>query len=83
MTPILTLDEALDDPQFAAREMVVRQPDGSRQYAPPFKVSGHDFSVARDAPAQGEHSAEVLREAGYDDAAIDALVADGAIGPPG
>ena len=33
--------------------------------------------VTRAAPAQGEHSAEVLREAGYDDAAIAALAAAG------
>ena len=83
VTPILTLDEALEDPQFAARAMVVTRPDGSRQYAPPFKLSDYDFAVAREAPAQGEHTVEVLREAGYDDAAIEALAADGAIGPPG
>ncbi len=79
VTPVRTLDEALEDPQFAARAMVVTQPDGSRQYAPPFKLSDHDFAVAREAPAQGEHTVEVLREAGYDDAAIEALAADGAI----
>ena len=79
VTPVRTLDEALEDPQFAARAMVVTRPDGSRQYAPPFKLSDHDFAVAREAPAQGEHTVEVLREAGYDDAAIEALAADGAI----
>jgi len=79
VTPILTLDEALEDRQFAAREMVVRQPDGSRQYAPPFKVSGHDFAIVREAPAQGEHTIDVLREAGYDEAAIATLASAGAI----
>ena len=82
VTPILTLDEALEDPQFAARGMVVRQPDGSRQYAPPFKISGCEFSVAREAPAQGEHTIDVLREAGYDDAAIETLTAAAAICRP-
>jgi alpha-methylacyl-CoA racemase len=81
VTPILTLDEALEDRQFAAREMVARRPDGSRQYAPPFKVSDHAFSIAREAPRQGEHTAEVLREVGYDDAAIAALAGAGAIAP--
>jgi alpha-methylacyl-CoA racemase len=80
VTPVNTLDEALADPQFVARGMIVERPDGSRQYAPPFKLSGHDFAVTRDAPVQGQHTAEVLREAGYDDAAIEALVADGVIG---
>jgi crotonobetainyl-CoA:carnitine CoA-transferase CaiB-like acyl-CoA transferase len=79
VTPVNTLDEALVDPQFVARGMVVDRPDGSRQYAPPFKLSGHEFAVTRDAPSQGEHTAEVLREAGYDDAAIAALAADGVI----
>jgi alpha-methylacyl-CoA racemase len=79
VTPVNTLDEALVDPQFVARGMIVERPDGSRQYAPPFKLSGHEFAVTREAPAQGEHTAEVLREAGYDDAAIAALAADGVI----
>ena len=79
VTPVNTLDEALADPQFAVRTMIVEQPDGSRQYGPPFKVSGHDFAVTRDAPAQGQHTAEVLREVGYDDAGIAALNTAGAI----
>ena len=79
VTPVLTFDEALADAQFAAREMVVRRPDGSRQYAPPFKLSPDAFAVTRDAPKQGQHTREVLREAGYDDAAIDALVAARAV----
>ena len=75
VTPIATLDEAMTDPQFAAREMVMKRNDGSREYAPPFKVSGHAFAVTRQAPAQGEHSAEILREAGYGATDIDALAA--------
>jgi crotonobetainyl-CoA:carnitine CoA-transferase CaiB-like acyl-CoA transferase len=79
VTPVATLDEALVDPQFVAREMIVARLDGSRQYAPPFKLSGHEFAVTRDAPAQGEHTSEILREAGYDDAAIAAMTNEGAI----
>jgi crotonobetainyl-CoA:carnitine CoA-transferase CaiB-like acyl-CoA transferase len=79
VTPVATLDEALVDPQYAARGMVVRDAAGTRQYAPPFRLSGHEFAIRRDAPAQGQHSAEVLREAGYDDAAIAALVAEGSV----
>jgi alpha-methylacyl-CoA racemase len=75
VTPVATLDEALTDPQFVSRGMIVERPDGSRQYAPPFRMSGHEFAVTRDAPVHGEHTAEVLREAGFDDAAIEALVA--------
>ena len=31
------------------------------------------------APAVGEHGAEILRERGYDDAAIENLIADAAL----
>jgi crotonobetainyl-CoA:carnitine CoA-transferase CaiB-like acyl-CoA transferase len=81
VTPIATLDEALADPQFTARGMVVTRPDGSREYASPFKLSRHAFVVTREAPEQGEHSAEILREAGYDDATIGSLVAAGVVRP--
>jgi alpha-methylacyl-CoA racemase len=79
VTPIATLDEALTDPQFAAREMVLTRSDGTREYAPPFRLSAHPFAVTRQAPAQGEHSAEILRSAGYGDAAVGALVAAGVV----
>jgi len=79
VTPVQTLDEALADPQFGARAMIVRRPDGSRQYAPPFKLSPNAFAVTRDAPKHGEHTREVLREAGYADAAIDALIESRAV----
>ena len=79
VTPIATLDEALADPQFTARGMVVTRPDSSREFAPPFRLSGHAFAVTRPAPAQGEHGTEILREAGYGDAAIGALVAAGVV----
>ena len=52
VTPIATLDEALADPQFAARAMVVTRHDGSHEYAPPFKLSRHAFErAARGAEA--------------------------------
>ncbi len=57
VTPVLTLDEALDDAQFAARGMVVGA-DGTRAFAPPFRVEGLPFEVTRQAPAQGEHGVE-------------------------
>jgi crotonobetainyl-CoA:carnitine CoA-transferase CaiB-like acyl-CoA transferase len=74
VTPVLDFAEALADPQFAARGMVIHGADGARQYAPPFALSPSAFAVRRGAPRQGEHTREVLREAGYADAAIDALV---------
>jgi len=79
VTPVATLDEALGDPQFAARNMVVRRPDGSRECAPPFKLSEDPFTVTREAPAQGEHSAAILREAGCDEATIGSLASAGVV----
>jgi crotonobetainyl-CoA:carnitine CoA-transferase CaiB-like acyl-CoA transferase len=37
------------------------------------------FAIAREAPRQGEQSREILREAGYADEAIEALIAAGVV----
>ncbi len=82
VTPVLSLDETLADPQVRARDMVVAAADGTRQYAPPFRLVGHTFAIARAAPAQGEHSAEILREAGFSAEEIGDLAASGTITGP-
>ena len=82
VTPVLSLDEALDDPQVRARDMIVRGGDGTRQYAPPFRLSSHEFAITRPAPAQGEHSAEILREAGFSAEEISLLADRGTIPEP-
>ena len=76
VTPVATLDEALADPQFRARNMVQRRADGTHYFAPPWaRTAGVNAAFTeRAAPRQGEHSREILREAGYDVQAIDALV---------
>ena len=74
VTPVLTFAEALADPQFVARAMVIERPDGSRQYAPPYRFSPDTFSVTRDAPRHGEHTRELLREAGCAKAEIDRMI---------
>jgi crotonobetainyl-CoA:carnitine CoA-transferase CaiB-like acyl-CoA transferase len=79
VSPVLTFDEALEDAQFTARAMTLRRPDGSRQFAPPFKLTPSAFAVTRDAPRHGEHTFEVLREAGYSDSAIEALMVERAV----
>jgi crotonobetainyl-CoA:carnitine CoA-transferase CaiB-like acyl-CoA transferase len=72
VTPVLPLEECLEDPQIRAREMVQRD-GGALQFAPPLKMSGYDFEIARPAPRAGEHAAEILRETGYAEAEIEAL----------
>jgi crotonobetainyl-CoA:carnitine CoA-transferase CaiB-like acyl-CoA transferase len=75
---VLALEESLEDAQIRARGMVVREGD-VLQLAPPLKMSDYEFSVERPAPAPGEHSEQILREAGYADAAIGKLRAAGVI----
>jgi crotonobetainyl-CoA:carnitine CoA-transferase CaiB-like acyl-CoA transferase len=46
----------------------------------PIWIDGSEKKAPRKPPTLGEHSDEVLREAGYDDAAIQQLRASGAVG---
>jgi alpha-methylacyl-CoA racemase len=82
VSPLRTLEEALQDPQFVARGMVVESvhADWGRvtHVASPLHMSGHTFALQRHAPRPGEHTDEVLREAGFDASGIGALKACGA-----
>ncbi len=64
VTPVLTVAEALDNEQLQARRMVV-EAEGMPHLAPPWKLSDYAFAIERSAPAPGQHSEEILREAGY------------------
>ncbi|MGC2519275.1 MAG: CaiB/BaiF CoA-transferase family protein [Burkholderiales bacterium] len=73
VSPVLTMDDALANEQLRARGMVVEGADGLPQLALPVKFSEFDFAVERPAPTAGEHTQEILREAGYSKAEIEAL----------
>jgi len=78
VSPVLTLEESFQDAQILARDMVVR--DGAAlQFAPPWKMSEYHFEVERPAPDVGQHTDEILRDAGYTGADISRLRADGVI----
>jgi crotonobetainyl-CoA:carnitine CoA-transferase CaiB-like acyl-CoA transferase len=81
--PVLGLDEALESELVRAREMVVEieQPRiGSvRQLGVPVKLSQTPGNAQKPAPALGEHTEEVLREAGFGDGEIASLLESGAV----
>ena len=81
--PVLDILEMHADPQSRAREMIV---EVEHPRAGPVQTLGHPvkFSdtpgeVCRAAPLLGQHSREVLAEAGYEEQAIDAMIASGAV----
>lgn len=74
----LLQDPHLDDIGFFS-EMEHPHVGTIRQMAVPSEWSGTPPGAATPAPRVGQHSREVLREAGYDEARIDALVASGAV----
>ena len=81
--PVHTIGEALEHPQTLARDMVVGlvhpQAGSTKALGCPLHFSRTPTSITRPAPMLGEHTRELLREYGYDDAEIDALVADGVV----
>ncbi|MEO8848470.1 MAG: CaiB/BaiF CoA-transferase family protein [Casimicrobiaceae bacterium] len=79
VTPVATLDEALADTQFRARNMSALRDDGTHCLAPPWTMQGMPALASAEAPLQGEHSRSILAQAGYDETAIDALVAAGVV----
>ncbi|MDA8259985.1 MAG: CaiB/BaiF CoA-transferase family protein [Betaproteobacteria bacterium] len=78
VTPILRMDEALAHPQVVARDMVV-EVGGTRQYAPPFKLSAWPWPDATPAPAAGADSDAILKAAGYGESDIAQLHTNGVI----
>jgi crotonobetainyl-CoA:carnitine CoA-transferase CaiB-like acyl-CoA transferase len=76
LEPVQELDEALADPQFAGRGMVL---DGA--LGTPVKLSETPGDVSGSAPAPGEHTDEILGEAGLTPDEIAALRSEGAILP--
>ena len=81
--PILTIEQMHNDPQVLARKMVteVNHPVAGevRTIGAPVKFNSTPAGINRAAPVLGQHTAEVLREAGYSDSEIQKLSTDGAV----
>jgi alpha-methylacyl-CoA racemase len=71
--PVLTPREALAHPHLAARAVYAER-DGVLQAAPAPRFSATPSAMPGAVPARGEQGAQILREAGLDDAAIGRLL---------
>jgi crotonobetainyl-CoA:carnitine CoA-transferase CaiB-like acyl-CoA transferase len=76
--PVQDLGEVASDPQTEAIG-ILRQIGEYTTLGPAFSVDGERPDYASPPPALGAHSAEVLREAGYSEAEISAMAAEGII----
>ena len=81
VAPVYELDEIERDPQLRAREMIVDLPHPEfgtvTQVGISVKLSETPGSIRSFAPRRGEHTDEVLREAGLSDDEVAALRASG------
>ncbi|MEN0090797.1 MAG: CaiB/BaiF CoA-transferase family protein [Bordetella sp.] len=80
--PITKPQELFDDPHLNASGGLapVRMNDGSESKVPllPFTIGGERLGIRHQPPLLGEHTAELLRAAGYSDAQVEAMLAAGA-----
>ena len=84
--PVLDIGEMHEDPQALARDMIVETEHpvaGTvKAIGLPIKFSQTPGEIVRPAPLLGEHSREILREAGFSQDEIEAMVETGAVRAP-
>jgi crotonobetainyl-CoA:carnitine CoA-transferase CaiB-like acyl-CoA transferase len=72
-----------DDPQVRHLEMAVPIEHPAlgeiRILRNATRIEGHPHAIRRPAPEAGEHSAEILRDFGFDESEIEGLARDGVI----
>ena len=83
-TRVNRIDQAVNEEQVAAREMIVEMDVPGlgliKVAGLPIKLSETPGRMDRHPPRLGEHTAEVLRALGYDEASVTRLGASGAVG---
>jgi crotonobetainyl-CoA:carnitine CoA-transferase CaiB-like acyl-CoA transferase len=81
--PVSRPDQLIDDPHLKASGQLIetRFPSGRTGNVPkmPFKSSRFEFGMRRPAPGLGEHTKEILAEAGYGEAEIEVMLAEGVV----
>lgn len=81
--PVYGYDDLVQDPQIAHNGTFVEydHPSEGRVKTPgfPIRFAKTPSTVRRGAPQIGEHSREVLAQAGFDEASIERLLADGTV----
>ena len=81
--PVLTRREMIDHPQVVASGIVVEHdhPHAGplRQARPAARFEGTPTEIRNGAPMLGEHTYDILREVGYEDGDIGAMVAVGVL----
>jgi crotonobetainyl-CoA:carnitine CoA-transferase CaiB-like acyl-CoA transferase len=81
--PVLDIEQVFHDPQVLARQMLVELPHPEvgtfKTTGLPIKLGADPGCIARRPPLLGEHTDELLREHGLDDAEIAALRQGGVI----
>ncbi|MEO8202552.1 MAG: CaiB/BaiF CoA-transferase family protein [Betaproteobacteria bacterium] len=84
--PVAKPGDLFDDPQLNAggRMLDVAFKDGVRAKIPrlPIEIGRHDFGLRRQAPSIGEHSDEILAEAGMSKTEVEDLHARGIVSGP-
>lgn len=84
VSPILQINETLEDPQVKARGIIktIKHPTAGVVRLPgfPVKMSSYEAAISRPAPLLGEHTEEVLRSLlDYGDEEIEGLRKEGVI----
>ncbi|MDH3977430.1 MAG: CoA transferase [Gammaproteobacteria bacterium] len=86
--PIAKPEELFDDPHLAASGGLLpitvtdgeRAGETSKLPALPLEMNGQRFGIHQPVPRKGQHTREIMAQAGYSDEQIEAMIAEGSVG---